>query len=121
MALPAIYNIQAYQGDRYDLIIRVRTITAGVPGAYIDLTGKTPAAAVKADVADVAPLATFTCAILDQVVALGGCQITLTPAQTAALVAGDYVWDFQLKTSTTDIKTYLAGGFSLVAQVTRDV
>ena len=56
MALPTTLNLQVYAGDDYDLTLRLRT----GEDEYIDLTGATIEAQVRAKYDDEDPMATRT-------------------------------------------------------------
>jgi len=115
--IPATLNINIYQGDDYELTFRMKD---GDTNTYVNLTGMTGRAQIRASKDATAVLSTFTVAILDQTVAPGGVYITLTPAQTAAIPLSGGVWDVELRnTGATWVRTPLAGAVSVVAEVTR--
>ena len=63
-------------------------------------------------------LASMACSVLDP--AAGTVRTVLTPAQTQALSAGDYVWDLKLKEGSTAF-FYARGRATVVATSTRDI
>lgn len=122
MAGPAIKDLDVYQGDTFELEVRLRDINAdGTLGAYIDLTGSTIAAQARATKAT-AVLATFGVTIWDQTDPdlRGGLTLTLTNTQTAALPGDTSVlWDMQRTDSQGRVRTLLAGRVLLTGEVTR--
>lgn len=49
---------------------------------------------------------------------LGVITLTMTAAQTAAIAAGDYVYDMQTTSAGGVIKTWFSGSFTIVTDVT---
>ncbi len=125
MGSPATVDIDIYQGDRFELFLRLRsqiwneTTQTWVPGPYIDLTGKTAAAQLKASRDDASPAATFTCTIGDQQATPGAVLAVLTPTQTAALTGQTYYYDLQVKGTADYVTTYLQGRATVTKEVTR--
>jgi hypothetical protein len=108
--MPANYDITSHQGDTYSLAFSLETdLTAATP--RMDLVTAYGAAATLAltggsgiSSSYTAPNTTFT--------------VTISAAQSAALVAGTiYLYDFQL-TSGGVVTTYLAGTFTQNPQAT---
>lgn len=120
MAGPARYDLSIYQGDDFSLTLRLREQNPDLTlGAYIDLTGATAKAEIRATAASATVLAEFTATVLDQTVTPGGLQLSLTHDQTAGLAAGvNGVWDIQV-TQAGLITTYLHGNVTVTAEVTR--
>jgi hypothetical protein len=118
---PATYDLTLYQGDDRKLTFRLREQNEDLtPGAYIDLTGSTPKAQIRATPEDPTVAAEFTATLLDQTTTPGGVQLVLTGAQTAALdPAITYSWDVQVENPATEVQTYLRGSVTVEAQVTR--
>lgn len=116
---PAAKDISIYRGDSYSLFFRVRKRTNEAPGDYIDLTGTTPKAQIRANEAAAEVLAEFAASLGDQVNFPGSVLLTLTPTQTAALPLSGGKWDVQIAFSATDVRTYLKGAVTVEDQVTR--
>lgn len=121
---PAQCDIQVYRGDYFEMTLRLRsgTVTAGgyTPGPYLNLTGWTPKAEIRANQdAPGAPLATFTAEILDQTDIPGGVHLSLPTAQSAALSVATAVWDVQLTDTQARVYTYLRGAVTVTKDVTR--
>ena len=119
--VPAEQNITIYRGDSFSLTLRLRQRNAdGTAGTYLDLTGVVARAQIRAteDAPDV--LATFVTTVLDQVATPGGVSLTLATADTAVLPANmPSKWDVELDFPNGDVKTYLKGTVSVVADVTK--
>lgn len=127
MGKPLSYNIELYQGDRYELFFRMRsqifnpTTGAWEPGPYIDLTGNVPAAQIRATRDSETIVTSFQCSLSDQSALPGGVLAILLPSQTALLTAQSYVYDLQLKKGTDYVTTYLQGSITATREVTRGV
>lgn len=123
MTTPAPKDLTIYQGDSFDLLVRVkgRNAATGVM-EYLNLTGVTPKAQVRANEAATQVLAEITCTITDQVATPGGVLLHLDPAitQTIALTTTQkHKWDLQLQWSATEVRTVLKGNVSVESDVTR--
>lgn len=118
---PAEQDIEIYQGDTFDLFLRLKKLTAPLTYTYIDLTDAVPKAQVRATADAVGVLAEFTCALSDQVATPGGLLAVLSKVQTAALASTppDFVWDLEITFANGDVKTILAGKVTVTKQVTR--
>jgi len=119
--LPATQDIDIYQGDDFDILLRLRNQNSdGTPGAYIDLTGYVGKAQLRDDPADNTVNAEFTVTTLNQTTTPGGILASLSHTQTAALPApAKMQWDIQLTSPTGDVHTYLKGTATITAEVTR--
>jgi hypothetical protein len=116
---PPTFNIEIYQGDTFSMFLRIRALDAnGDPGNYLDLTGSTAKAQVRANAAADPPDAEFTCTLGNQSTVPGSLFVELSPAQTAALT-GNGVYDVQITHADGRIRTYLAGTTTLIKEVTR--
>lgn len=114
--LPVNRNLTIYKGDTFDFTFKLRTKGAfGAPGDYVDLTGATAKAQIRASQDDTTVMAEFTCSTGDDT---GSVSLQLSPTQTAALT-GNGVWDVQITFADGAIKTYLAGTTTVVKEVTR--
>lgn len=122
--MPGKYPIEIYQGDTYDLFFRVREsvwnpITGQYEaGAYVDLTGTVPTAMIKKSKTDVAATATFSCVLSDQTALPGGVLCTLVPTESKKLIEVVYMYDVQLYTDATHIRTFLQGSVLVTQEVT---
>ena len=115
MARPAKLDIDIYQGDTFELIFRLKTPA----GSYVNLTGATAKAQVRATAATTSVLAEFTASVLTQTGdTLGGVKLLLSSAQTTLLNANG-AWDVQVTFSDGTVKTYLAGTVTLIKEITR--
>lgn len=115
--VPATYNITIYQGDDFELPVRLREADTN---AYQDLTGRTGRAQIRPSKDSTTILASFTVTILDQTLARGSFLLTLTPTQTAALPLTGGVWDVELRNADASwVRTPLAGAVTVLAEVTR--
>lgn len=116
---PAVKNLVIYQGDSFDFWFRLRVKNSD-PVQYVDLTGYTGLAQIRADEDSPDVIAEFTVEITDQTVTLGRVNVSLTPAQTTALTDIPMMWDIEL-TGPTGNHTYMKGAVQLVKQVSRPV
>lgn len=123
--LPAQCDIILYRGDDFEMMLRLRTGSWDpsqakyVPGPYIDLTGWTGLAQIRATEDAAAVLAEFTVEVLNQATTKGGVRLLLDDADTQVLAAAAAVWDMQFTDTTGDVTTYLKGKVSLSKDVTR--
>lgn len=119
MALPFIWNgWDVWEGDELDQAFRLV-----LNGAAEDLS-LTPVvtAQVRALHDDTAPMASFTCTMLDQTVLAtrGRIRLFLPILEADKLVAGVAYWDVQLaKADGTGRRTRIAGKMKIRNQVTR--
>jgi hypothetical protein len=104
--------LQIYQGD--DFAATVTVVNADNTPA--DLTGYTPKAQIRRDVADRQPTV-----VMELTVTVGlpnSTYMSLTHEQTG-LLTGSYVWDLQITDASGAITTILAGSMSMTQEVTR--
>lgn len=110
-SLPANHDLVIYKGDYVELFITVKT-AGGVP---VTLTGTVPKAMLKSDYSDRAPLE-FTATLTGEP---GEVSLVLSSAQTATLLPGSYIWDFQVTTTVSgQTRTYIAGDVTVINEVT---
>lgn len=123
------YDLSIYQGDDYELTLRVQ-----VDGAYTDLTGATGLAQIRATAASSTVLATLTMTLdADQTTNPGLLVLSIadtstddipanapTPLEAATLTSTIplYYWDFEL-TFGGEVHTYLRGYVNVYPQVSR--
>lgn len=127
MGAPAVINLQAYQGDRFEVTLRIRDRAWNeefgdfIPGDYINLTGYTAKGHVKVskDIPDF--VAAFTFDFADQEDQPGMLTAYLLPEQTAKFSGPEYQYDIQLWDDTERVTTYLAGTIKVDQEVTRGV
>lgn len=86
-------------------------------GTPYDLTGKTLRAWLKNDYTDAVAAAAFTTLVVGPATD-GVCTISLTEIQTAALLAGDYVWDLLVDVGGVDFFRLFEGPAEVTARVT---
>ena len=118
MTTPALQNLEIYQGDSVDMLVRIKARDALGSLVYMDLTDWTPKAQIRLNVGAPTVLAEFTCTKTDQTIMPGGILLHLDPASTASITANEGVWDAEISKSTTDKKTFLAGTVTFTAEVT---
>lgn len=114
MIYPATYNVLMPQGATFD-----RTFTLTLDATPVNLTGYTAALQVRTS-------ATSDDAIISlasgQGIALGGAAgtitITIDDVTTAAVPAGDYVYDLEL-TSASQKTRLIQGSWTVSGEVTR--
>jgi len=120
MALPENRNLVIYKGDTFSLSFRLRQKqTSGAPGAYVDLTGCTPKAQIRATEDSTTVLQEFTATLGDQtnVDTVGQVNLVISSADTANLSPG--VWDVQVTYPDNTVTTYLRGSVTVTKEVTR--
>jgi hypothetical protein len=121
--IPAACDISLYRGDYFEMTLRVRqgtlTGTTYTPGPYIDLTGWTPKAEIRANEDATTALATFTTEVLDQVASKGAVHLSLPSSESALLSAATAIWDVQLTDPQTHVYTYLRGKVTITKDITR--
>ena len=100
--------------------------SAGVP---IDLTGHSFSGMIRKSCADAAPVATFTCTILDQITNTGQMTFSLTPVQTAAIptpgntdynrVSTIYTFDIEMTKPDTTKFRVIQGNIEVSPEATK--
>lgn len=108
-AMPSNQDLVIYKGDFMDLFVTLKDSS----NVAINITGATPKAQLKSDYDDVTPI-DFTCTLTGTT---GQVKISLTSTQSATLVPGDYIWDFQV-TQAGATRTYLQGDVKVYPEVT---
>lgn len=106
-------NIVVDQGANYYTPIFI----TDVDGLAVDLTGFTGAAQIRKEYSSSNVAATFTVTITPED---GKIELTLTAAQTANIVAGDYVYDCELtRTASNTVSRIVEGKVLVTPEVTR--
>ena len=114
--LPALYNIEARQGDTW-----TRVFTWSVDGSPVDLTGRTARMEVRTK-----PSATTATLNATPYITLGGNAGTVTVSIPASVLAAIeprtgskfYVYDLEIVTGQ-QVTTLLAGRFTVAPEVTK--
>lgn len=109
MAIKA--NLVIDQGTDYSTVIDVTDEN----GDIVDLTGYTGAAQIRKHYSSTAQTA-FTVSISEQG---GTVTLSMNAATTNAILAGRYVYDCELKTSSNVVSRLLEGVVTVTPQVTR--
>ena len=114
--MPSRANLELYQGDDYSALVTVYEADGTTP---VNLTGYTPRAQIRRDVADRAAevLAEITIAIAD---AAGGMLTLALDHDVTVTLSGKLLWDLQLTDSLGGITTILAGAVNVTSEVTRE-
>jgi hypothetical protein len=112
-ALPLTNDLRLEQGAVFAMNLRLEQ----PKGVAYNLTGKTLRASIKNDYTDAAPVVSFTCAVTLPATD-GLAVISLTAVQTAALAAGDYVWDLLVDSGAGVVNRLLEGPVQITARVT---
>lgn len=110
--LPSNFDIEIYKGDYLPFIISL--VQPG--GAALNLTGYEAQAHIRSNYGDEFVYA-FTTRIDNP--ASGRVEVTLPSTVSAGIAAGSYIWDFQLKEPSGNIRTYLAGDVTVYDEVTK--
>lgn len=109
-SLPSNNDLVIYKGDYLELFVTLKDYT----GTPLNLSGSTPAAALKSDYSDRAPNM-FECTLTGTP---GQVRIFLSSEVTSTLIPGSYIWDFQVTSPTGQTKTYLTGDVTVYNDVT---
>lgn len=120
MSRPAPVDVDHYQGDELDFVLRLRA-SDDLPPVYRDLTGKVGKAQVRKKAGDAVLLADLEVTVLDQETDLGRGSLRVFCASSVmeSVPAGKWVWDLQLTNADgSGKKTVAAGAFTVDAQVT---
>ncbi len=110
------YDLKIEQGANFRRVITVKDST----GAVIDFTGQTIRAMIRQTYGAAAALVSITCALdVDKNIIL-----TLTPVQTAALVANmlpscPYYWDLEVSASVSQVSRLLMGEVRVSPEATK--
>lgn len=122
MAGPAPYPLEIYQGDTFELPIRLREVSSGgVLGDYLDLTGSTLKAQIRGTEAG-SVLAEFAVTVEDQtsVATKGRATLTLIHDVTLLLTdAATALWDMQVTDSGGKVRTLLRGEVTITGEISR--
>jgi hypothetical protein len=110
--MAATRDISIYQGDTYAHELRIKDSA----NANVSITSRTYTGQIRKKRNSDTITATFTSQITNG--ANGIVVMTLTPANTASIPAGTYVYDFQ-ETNGTTITTLITGTVTVVGEVTR--
>lgn len=117
MPLPVSKNISLYQGDSFDMKLRLRSMDSlGQPSNPIDLTGATAIAQIRDTAAASSVLTSFTITIPTST-EVGMVYLSLSPTQTASLTKG--VYDLQITFADNSVRTLLAGSITVTPDVSR--
>ena len=106
--LPSNVDLAIWKGDAFEVIIQV-TDSLGNP---VPLTGMTPEAMIREDFSS-PTVYSFTCTVQNS----NEVRIYMPSATSKTIPAGDYVWNFQLVDTNSDVRTYLAGDVKVYAEV----
>ena len=108
-------NLTVEQGTTFS-----QTLTWKIDGTAVNLTGYTARMQARKDVASSETIFSLTqSAGLTLGGAAGTIIITLTATQTAALIAGNYVYDLELVSSAGVVTRLVQGTLAVSAEVTR--
>lgn len=109
------YNFTTGQGETF-----TRTVTWKINTTAVDITGYTARMQVrKTHRSSTADVSLTHASGLTLGGAAGTIDITITAATTAALTAGQYVYDLELVSASGVVTRVLEGTFTLTAEVTR--
>lgn len=110
--LPSNFDIEIYKGDYLPL-----SVTLVQPnGTPLNLTGYTAQAHIRSNYGDEFVYA-FTVTI--PAPSTGKIDIVLPSNVSAGIAPGTYIWDFQVKEPSGNIRTYLAGDVAVYDEVTK--
>ena len=106
--LPDNVDLAIWQGDSW----KVDVVLTSAGGAPIDLSGRTPTAVIRRDLISQEEWV-ITCTVHD----VNRMWLYLPSAVTKTMPAGDYVWNLQMTTVDGDVRTYMAGDVTVLAEV----
>ncbi len=109
--LPSNYDLDLYRGDYFPLRITLED-NLGVP---LDLTGYTAAAQIRSTFDD--PVSYDFDATITPLT--GTIDLILTSVVSETILAGSYVWDFQVTEPSGNVRTYITGDVTVFDEVTR--
>lgn len=112
-AMPINVDLELYKGDYVELFVVVKDDA----NVAINLTGYTARASLKNNFSDSTPI-DFDCAVTG---ITGQVRIYMSSAVSSTLVAGSYIWDFEIINDDDDSRTYLAGDVVVNDEVTTGV
>lgn len=113
--IPANYNLTLYQGDEFEMVVRMRLAQAKVE----DLTGLVGIAQIRATY-DAPVMASFTVTIMNQSTDKGKIRLFLPSSESASLVPGHAVYDLSLaQNDGAHRKTRLSGKVIIKPRVSR--
>lgn len=117
--LPTEFNIDVYQGDTFELTMRLKRRTALNTLDYVDLTDADVKAQVRLLPSTGSVAAEFATDVPDQTLEgnLGMFTVSLTPTQTRTLPDG--WWDVEVTFPDTKVRTYLRGTVTVLEEITR--
>lgn len=109
--LPSNYDLVLYRGDYFPISVTLKDSN----GVAINLTGYTAKAQIKKNYSDNAPY-DFT---VTMDAPNGKVNLVLTSTVSETILAGNYIWDFQVTNPSGNVRTYLAGDVVVYDEVTR--
>ena len=110
--MAATRDITVYQGDTYAHELRIKNSS----NAVINITSRVYTGQIRKKRNSDSIAATFTSSITDA--ANGVVILSLTPASTANVPAGTYVYDFQ-ETNGSTVTTLITGIVTVIGEVSR--
>jgi hypothetical protein len=110
--MAATRDITIYQGDTYAHELRIKNSA----NAVINITSRVYTGQIRKKRNSDTIAATFTSSITDA--ANGVVILSLTPASTANVPAGTYVYDFQ-ETNGSTVTTLITGTVTVIGEVSR--
>lgn len=110
ITLPVNHDLVIYKGDTFELLVNIKDVS----GNAIAVTGSTPKAVLKTDYSDRMPTP-FT---VTTTATPGQLLVSLTAAQTKALLPSSYIWDLQVSYASGMVRTYITGDVTVLNEVT---
>lgn len=112
---PGRYNMKVYQGATFNLTPRWK-----IDGTYVNVTGYSATLTVKNSPSSVTSIIVLSSN--NGRISVGGTNgqftLSLTATETAALVAGNYVYDMEVTAPNATVTRLLEGGFTVYEGVT---
>ena len=111
--IPQLQGFEIWKGDDF-----TQVITATISGTPVNFTGYTMQISIRNSTTNEVSLQLATGGSGITATSLGVITITMTAAQTDALVNKDYKYDLEVTDTGGSIKTYLYGPIAVLTDIT---
>lgn len=110
--LPSNYDLVLYRGDYFSLNVTMTDANSNP----INLTGYTGKSCIKSGYA---ASSEYDATITITTPTTGVVTVTYPSSVTETILAGSYIWDFQLTDPSGNVRTYLTGDVTVYDEVSR--
>ncbi len=108
---PKNHDVVLWKGDYFPLDVDFKN----PDGSAMNLNGYTAQAQIRSTFASEIKYEFVTTVLAED----GLVQLMLPSSVSKTMIAGDYVWDFQVTDPSDNVRTYIAGDFKVIDEVTR--